>query len=259
MSNPTKPTDVGMNQTGIKLHKGRAAVIEGAEQGVTRIAPDSTSVMTVRAELGKLMPPIGTMPPPGNLKGAAKAAMSAMTGKHPMVFLDMLGERLAFERSGTRLYEALLSKLDAADPHPGGPSREDLERIRDEELAHFAMLTRAMEKMGGDPTAITPSADIVAVQSLGLVQVLTDPRVTLTEGLKAILTAELIDNDCWLVLSDVAERLGEGELASEFRQALIEEEDHLMRVRGWLGATLDGQLGLERDDASTVTVPAPGI
>jgi hypothetical protein len=32
-------------------------------------------------------------------------------GKEPIVFLDKLGERAAFERSGTRLYETLIAKL----------------------------------------------------------------------------------------------------------------------------------------------------
>ena len=81
--------------------------------------------------------------------------------------------------------------------------------------------------------------------SEGLVKVLAEPRTTLTEALKAILVAELADNDSWLVLADVAERLGHSELAGRFRTALIEEEDHLARVRSWLTAAVDGQAGLE--------------
>ena len=184
--------------------------------------------------------------------------MDAVRGKHPMVFLDLLGERLAFERTGTRLYDALLAKLEAAHEHPGGPTREDLERIRDEELQHFAMVKEALESLGADPTAMTPSADIAAVASEGLVEVLADPRTTLTEALKAILIAELADNDSWLVLADVAERLGHDELAGRFRSALVEEEDHLARVRSWLTAAVDGQAGLEPTAPPTRVGNHPG-
>ena len=36
--------------------------------------------------------------------------------------MDKIGERLAFERTGTRLYEALVSKHEAFGSFPGGPS-----------------------------------------------------------------------------------------------------------------------------------------
>jgi rubrerythrin len=180
-------------------------------------------------------------------------------GNKPTVFLDLLGERLAFERTGTRLYEALLVKLEAADTHPGGPRREDLERIRDEEMEHFALLKRTIESLGADPTAMTPSADVIAVASHGLVEAVSDPRVTLNESLKAILTAELVDNDSWLLLADVAERLGHDEMAGEFRRALAEEEDHLARVRSWLSIAVEGQAGITNraGDGSTMSEPAP--
>jgi rubrerythrin len=63
--------------------------------------------------------------------------------------------------------------------------------------------------------------------------------------LKAILTAELTDNDGWLTLADMAERLGHTDTAEAFRRALAEEEDHLARVRSWLTTALEGQAGLE--------------
>jgi hypothetical protein len=58
-----------------------------------------------------------------------RAAAKAMKGEKPTLLLDKLGERLAFERSGTRLYEALVSKHDAFGSFSGGPSREDLEHV----------------------------------------------------------------------------------------------------------------------------------
>lgn len=45
------------------------------------------------------------------------------------------------------------------------------------------MLSEAIVDMGGDPTAQTPCADVSAVAAMGLIQVLTDPRTTLAQGL----------------------------------------------------------------------------
>ena len=109
------------------------------------------------------------------------------------------------------------------------------------------MLKEALESLGADPTVVTPSADIAGVMSEGLVKVLAEPRTTLTEALKAILVAELADNDSWLVLADVAERLGHSELAGRFRTALDRRGGPPGAGRSWLTAAVDGQAGLETD------------
>ncbi len=72
------------------------------------------------------------------------------------------------------------------------------------------------------------------VASLGLLQVLTDPRTNVAQCLQAILTAELTDNDGWQMLINLAEELGHDDMATEFRTALANEEKHLAVVRGWL-------------------------
>lgn len=258
MSKPTKPTDTGMNRTGIGTAPAEAKkTIEGAQQGVPVAAADSTPIEALRTELSRQVDPVGTVPPPASLKGLVKTAAEMLKGNKPTVLLDLIGERLAFERTGTRLYEALLSKFEAGDPHPSGPTRAELEQIRDDEHAHFMLLKESMERLGADPTAVTPCADIAAVASLGLLQVVTDPRVTLTEALKAVHIAELTDNDAWMALSDLAEQLGHDELAQEFRRALAEEEEHLRLVRSWVTASIEGQAGVEQGAGEPLQSPAP--
>ncbi len=242
----SKPTDIGKNRTGMAtspIHSKR--MLENAEIEVPESVAGVEKIGRLRAELGSTWEPVGTMPPPATVKGAAKTLLQGIKGKDANVFINLVGERLAFERTGTRLYEALLAKFDAASIHETGFSREDLERIRDDELRHFGMLVKAMEKLGADPTAMTPCADVSAVASEGVLKVIVDPRTTFTECLEAILIAELVDNDCWLVLSDLADRLGLDELAGQFRLALQEEEEHLARIRAWLSTRINGQLGLE--------------
>jgi hypothetical protein len=151
MSDPTKPTQSGANRTGIATSPidGRE-MVQGAKAGTPPPAPDAPALLAARVSYAEQAPPVGTMPIPTSFKSLAEATAQMLRGKKPMVLLDLLGERLAFERTGTRLYEGLLVKLEAADPHPGGPTREDLERIRDEELEHFALLKKAMGALGAD-------------------------------------------------------------------------------------------------------------
>jgi rubrerythrin len=245
MSNAKKPSDVGSNRTGISTAPALAKkAVEGAAAGSPPPDTDPTRIEVFRQSYSETAEPVGTMPPPGSIKGAIKAVAGKLKGKEPMVFIDLIGERLAFERTGTRLYDALVVKAQAGNPRPEGPDRIDLENIRDDELRHFALLKQALEQLGADPTVITPSADVCGVAAMGWVQAVSDPRTTLTEALKVALAAELADNDGWLVLADMAGRLGYDELAAAFREALIEEEHHLARVRSWVIHAVDGQAGL---------------
>ena len=244
MSNPVAPTDAGRNRTGIATSPlDSRALVEEARRATQSPRFDLSEISATRLSYSRAVEPVGTMPPPASVKGAVKAALNVVQGKHPMVFLDLLGERLAFERTGTRLYDALLVKLQAAHEHPGGPTRAELEAIRDDELRHAALVKRAIEPLGAAPTAVTPSADVAAVASQGLVAVLTDPRTTLSEALKTLLIAELADNDAWLTLSELAQRLGQDELASEFSRALDEEQEHLALVRSWVNAMVMSMAG----------------
>jgi rubrerythrin len=147
---------------------------------------------------------------------------------------DLLGARLAYERSGSRLYDALISKLDAYGSYNGGPDRHDLEQLRDEELAHMRMLEHIIGELGGDPTAVTPCANLQLTASRGLVDVLTDPRTSLVDGLDAIIVAELADHEEWIGLIEMARELDKSDLVHSFQSAQLTEEEHLSKVRRWL-------------------------
>ena len=164
------------------------------------------------------------------------------------VLLDKLGERLAFERQGTRLYEAFIQKLEQAPLKQSvGPSSEDLRHICEEELEHFKLLQKAIVKIGGDATVETPSADVVGVLSHGIMQIVIDPRTTIRQTLQAILSAELADNDGWQMLGKLAGQLGFSDLVTKCEKAFEEEQEHLENVRGWLSEmTLSEAAGEEQ-------------
>jgi rubrerythrin len=113
-------------------------------------------------------------------------------------------------------------------------SLQRIQEIRDEEARHFHLLRSAIEKLGGDPTAQTPCADVTAIESMGLMQVLTDPRTTFAQSLHAILVAELTDVDGWTLLTRLARAEGHEDMANDFEAAHEAEETHLVSVRQWL-------------------------
>jgi rubrerythrin len=241
-----KTSEVGTNRTGIKASPvDSKRLIAEAENTPPSSPGDASAIWKVRQDFARETGSVGSMPPPPTLKGAAKAAMDALKGGRATVFLDKIGERIGFERTGARLYEAVLSKLEVHGTWKGGPSREQLEKIRRDELAHFALLTASMEKLGGDPTALTPCANLQSVMSQGIPKALTDPRTNLLQCLEGLLVAELTDNASWELLITLARELGHENLAEDFQQALDAEQEHLMLVKGWLtaGTRLEAQVG----------------
>ncbi len=230
-----KETKIGSNRTGIQMSpKDSKEMIEAAQNAMPTSEGDHMSLALLRSDYIADAEPVGTVPPPGTLKGVLKSGVDMMTGDRPQVLLDKLGERAAFERGGTRLFDAVLAKFDA-DPHAhGSVSRDILQHFRNEEAQHFQLVCEAVEQLGGDPTAMTPCANLVGVQAMGLWQSVTDPRTTLAQCLNTMLVAELVDNAGWELLIRLAESSGHDDLAKRFQMALKEEGEHLMQVRAWV-------------------------
>jgi hypothetical protein len=258
ITSKTNPTDIGSNRTGIKASPADAQkLIEGAAAAVPRPSLDAIAFQSARLSESAESEPVGTVPPPGSIKGALKTVVKALQGEKLAVLLDLVGERLAFERTGVRLYDALLVKYEAAGEHAGGPTMEELRTIRAQELAHFQLLVAACEELGGDPTAMTPSADIIANASSGLIKVVSDPHTTFNQALKAVLVAELADVDGWSLLGATAGQMDLEDLALQFDAAGEVEEVHLLNVRTWLEQSVAGEAGLEMG-AEEPTVGVPG-
>jgi hypothetical protein len=74
--------------------------------------------------------------------------------------------------------------------------------------------------------------DVAGVKSQGVLQVLTDPRTTVSQCLSAILTIELEDNDAWEMLIELTRKAGHPNIASEFENALKQEQQHLPGPKG---------------------------
>jgi ferritin-like protein len=248
LSNPVKPTQIGDNKTGLATSplgfeiyrelEGRAAL------------PDTEALMDMRLSYCREAEPVGTMPSP-SLKGMVKSAVAAAKGESSAVLLDKLGERLAFERSGARLYDALAVKLRASHSHDPTISIAQIEEIRDDEARHAGILADAILTLGGDPTAVTPCADVVGVLGAGFTAVLTDPKTTLTQCLGTMLQAEMSDIAAWELLVDLTDQLGHSELAARFRAAADEEDRHEVLLRQWVRTAILGQADEQMDPDQT--------
>jgi hypothetical protein len=229
-----KSTVLGTNRTGIDM----SPVDVKKMLALSNVTPPSSTgdereIAELRSRHIADAGVIGSIPPPGSLKGVASTAMQKLTGKNPEAFIDKLGCRLAFERAGVRLYDALIVKASSI---PGARSEiplDTLRKFRNEELRHFRLLEGAIRSIGADPTTQTPSADVDGMASLGLMQVLTDPRTSLSHCLEAILIAELADNDAWQLLIQLAAKMGMDDMARDFETALQEEDVHLAHIRQW--------------------------
>jgi demethoxyubiquinone hydroxylase (CLK1/Coq7/Cat5 family) len=109
-----------------------------------------------------------------------------------------------------------------------------LAEIMNEEHQHFTLLTHAVTKLGGDPTVVTPCANLHATMTAGVMAVMVDPRTTFAQCLEAALLAELADNAAWETLGELASQNGESDLASQFEAARREEVEHLEKVKSWI-------------------------
>lgn len=226
------PTDSGMNKTGIDMSPiDIQELLSGVEASIPSSEGDEQTLASYRRSYIVEADPIGSVPAPGSLKGAAKTGMQKLMGKKPEVLLDKLGARLAFERAGTRLYDALLSKCLVRSDEATGLSLDRLREFRNEEAQHFMLVMEAIKDLGADPTAVTPGADVDGVASIGLMQVMSDPRTSIAQSLHAVLIAELADHDGWQLLIKLTEELGQDDMARKFRNALAEEERHLATIR----------------------------
>lgn len=222
ITNITRP---GENHTGIALHPEYALeMIEGTAEFGPTSSGGPELIAANRVRMAKVSEPAATMPP------------SLQVPLELLPVLDKLGARVAFERFGVRLYEALISKHDAYGSFRGGPTREDLVQIRTEELRHLGLVHQVILRLGGDPTVVTPCANIQAVASRGIGDILVDPRTSLVECLDAIMVAELTDHESWAQLVPIVAALGHKDIEARMREAERTEVEHMTKVRGWLAA-----------------------
>jgi rubrerythrin len=215
---------IGNNRTGLAGAPERHGMLDVPPELGPTSRGTAEQIAAVRIRYAREGGPPGTMP------------REPLVAKELLLLLDLLGARLAFERGGVRLYDALISKHDAYGGFVDGPERRDLVQLRDEEHAHARMLEGLITEIGGDATAVTPCANREVITSRGICDVLVDPRTSLLDGLESIVVAELADREQWIGLVDIARDMNREDLARAFIDAQTTEDEHLSKVRAWIAA-----------------------
>jgi hypothetical protein len=230
-----KTEHMGMNKTGVQMSPlNTKRMLEEDQRILTRGQPgDETQMAELRQGYIRESNGYGSIPVPATLKGMAATALDMMKGDRPQILIDKLAERLAMERTATRLYDALLTKLAVVGEGTLSINTEDVASIRGDEARHALLIAEAIASIGGDPTAMTPSADNVGVEAMGLVQVLNDPRSSLAQSLHALLTAELSDGVGWETLIALAHEMGHRDMVDGFSDALLQERKHQAMIQSW--------------------------
>ena len=225
---------VGMNKTGVQMSPLNTKAMQSDDNIITRVHPgDETQAAVLRQAYIAEGDGLGSIPVPGTMKGMVSMGLNLLKGDKPQILLDKLAERLAMERNATRLYDALLTKLAVMTEGRASINLEQVAAIRGDEARHAVMLAEAIASMGGDPTAMTPSADLVGVEGMGLVQVLNDPRTSLAQSLHALLTAELSDGVGWETLIALADEHEQADMVTQFGLALQQERKHQVMIQTW--------------------------
>lgn len=225
MRNQITANQPRQNRTGLGPHP---ELLQEMVESTSEFGPTSAGgldgIAQLRVRYAQEASPTGTMPP------------SEKVPAERLHLLDRLGARLQFEKTGTRLYEAVLAKHDAYGAFDGGPTRDDLMVIRNQEHHHAVVAKELIERLGGDPTALTPTANLQAIAGRGILDVVADPRTSLIDCLEAIVVAELADHESWHMLVPLARDLGDRHLLTEIEAAENVEDEHLKKLRAWLAA-----------------------
>jgi rubrerythrin len=231
-----RSSQMGTNRTGIDMSPFDSKAMTEASEKFFKTEGSAEALKTLKRNYARDAGTLGSVPVPGTPKGMFKSALKKMTGTNPEMFINKLGERLAYERSGVRVYESFIEKCEAVEAEGGlAPeiSIEKLQQFRNEEAEHFRMLEACIEELGADPTAQTPDADVMGVASLGLMKVVSDPRTSISQSMEAMLSLELTDNVAWELLISLAEDMGMDEMAERFGHALHQENTHVSHIHEW--------------------------
>jgi hypothetical protein len=151
--------------------------------------------------------------------------------RRPTVLLGLLEARLGHERLIGAVFAALLDKHGGDEPVVGGPTRGDLERMRDDELRRIELLQRAIVELGGERRAQPRPTSPRFNSKVGAI--IADPRGNLGQALDALAAVELASSDAWMILADLTAEVGRHEIAASFTRAMADTDRQLLAIRGW--------------------------
>jgi bacterioferritin (cytochrome b1) len=145
--------------------------------------------------------------------------------------IDLLTERLVFERSAVKLYDSIVEQIERSGEIAYAPLVDQLREHGAEEKAHEEWLEAQVRALGGDAHGQTEMSRLVQTESLGIEKVVLAADGSIPHLLHALLAAELVDNAGWDMLVELADDAGDRMTKRELKQRLHEEEEHLRFVQ----------------------------
>lgn len=224
--------EIKINKTGIQTSPLESEVlIKFAMQMPPDIQEDGNEMIKIFREQQVLNADcVGSIPSP--LSEEAVINSNRIQIESLAILIDKLGERIAYERTGVRLYDAIIAKMTALNV--SSQVLKILNTFREQEAEHLKIVINALMMLGGDATAQTPCADVTSTASSGILKVATDPRTDAAQTFQALLAAELIDNASWELLIILAEKNQKFELLPSFQHALKQEQVHQDTIKSFL-------------------------
>jgi bacterioferritin (cytochrome b1) len=159
-----------------------------------------------------------------------EATMKELASYDTSKVIDVLNERLAFERAGVKLYDRILEVMRSTGDENVQRMLQEMEQHRNEEKEHEEFLEEQIRALGGDAHGETEKSRLVTRESKGIEEVVMSDA-ELPHLFHALLAAELVDNAGWDLLVQLADEAGDREAKREFKRRLHEEEDHLIFIR----------------------------
>ncbi|RKH71136.1 ferritin-like domain-containing protein [Corallococcus aberystwythensis] len=197
------------------------------------LPPTGSAVRFLRVHLMRIAGHLGELHLP-DFQEVVGNALQAAEGPTPLLFVAQLRERLAFERTSSRLYAGLLMKTHVLGSYPGGPTPERLVELHNQELDHLNLIRECIYRLGVDAPRMMAQGDSADPRTHGLLRAVDDPCATLQDALRAVLISEILNNAGWALLVDLAQELGPPDLVDAFREVLREETLHLEEVTEWV-------------------------
>lgn len=168
--------------------------------------------------------------------------MRKLAQKNPEKLVDLLHERLTFERTSVKLYDRLLEQMRASGDPQVLRMVDTMQGYRDEEAEHQAWLEEQILALGGDVNGESEMSRLVAEEARGIEQIILREDVALQHLFHALMAAELVDNAGWDLLTALAEEADDDDALDCFALRQAEEEDHLDYLRQTMSRYAESQV-----------------
>lgn len=161
--------------------------------------------------------------------------MRKLAQRNKPKLLDLLNERLKYERSSVKLYDSLIEKVKRAGDANIMRMMPQLKEHRGQENEHAEWLEQQIRDLGGNAQADTDMSQLIQKEAKGIEEVMLDGDMNIMHQFHALMAAELVDNAGWDLLVQLADEADDGDARRAFKKCLHEEEEHLELVQKAMG------------------------